>query len=132
MDTSKFLAKVMGIYLILISAVMLSNMSEFLLHVDSLINNPPLMFVAGFFTVMVGLLLVVGHSVWEANFRLLITLIGWLTLIKGLSLVLYPHFIDQVTILFMQDVKVAYAVAIVDLIIGLLLTYFGFKSASQY
>lgn len=128
MDCSKFLAKVIGIYLILVSFAMLSHVHLFITNVNYLIHDVPLMFVMGFITMILGILIVVSHNVWQFNWRLIITLIGWLTLFKGLSLLLYPHLIDQVTRLFLQDVNVAYVIAFIDLLIGVLLSYVGCKS----
>lgn len=128
MDVSKFLAKVTGIYLVIVSIALLVNMSEFATMVNSLITNGPLMFVTGFFTLILGILLVVSHNIWQWNWRLIITLIAWLSLVKGISLIFYPQFIDKASILFVQNTTFAYGAAILDFVLGLVLIYFGFKS----
>lgn len=127
MDVSKFLGKVLGVYLLIVSTALLFNMSQFSDLVKQLINDPPLMFVAGFFTLIVGILLVVSHNIWQWNWRLIITLFAWIALIKGVSLIFYPHFIDSVSLLFVENTKVAYSAGILDFILGLILIYFGMK-----
>lgn len=127
MDRSKFLAKMLGIYLILVSIAVSLNLQQFINTVNSLIHDLPLMFVTGFVTLILGILMVVSHNLWQWNWRLLITIIGWIILIKGASILFFPHSIDQITNLFLQNKIVAYGAAGVDFILGLILCYFGFK-----
>lgn len=127
MDTSKFLAKVLGGYLIIVSTAMIVNMPQFITNVNNLINNAGLMLVSGFFTLIIGLLMVMSHNVWQWNWRVIITIFGWLALLKGASLVIYPQFLDQLSLLFISNTNAAFIGAGIDLILGLVLSYFGFK-----
>ncbi len=127
MDISKFLGKVIGFYLLIIGSAMLSNMHQFTNHVGKLIHDTPLMFVSGFFTLIVGLLLVMSHNVWQWSWRLIITIIAWLTLIKGVSIIYFPEYLDIITIHFVSNMQVAYAAASVDVILGLVLIYKSLK-----
>ncbi|CDZ76606.1 hypothetical protein BN59_00880 [Legionella massiliensis] len=127
MDRSKFLGKVLGLYLILISLAMLINMTQFAAYIQILISNAPLMLVTGCFTLILGLLIVVSHNIWKWNWQVVVTIIGWLILLKGISIIFYPAVIDKLTILFVQNTKFAYLSAGIDLILGVLLSYFGFK-----
>ncbi|MFZ2315351.1 MAG: hypothetical protein WAW86_06820 [Gammaproteobacteria bacterium] len=127
MNKSIFLGRVLGIYLIIISLSMLLQMQVFFERVNALIGNPALMFVVGFFTLILGVLVVVGHNVWRWDWRVLITIIGWLILLKGASIIFYPQFIDHATALFIQNMTVAYVVGGIDLLLGVVLCYFGFR-----
>lgn len=131
MNISKFLGKVTGIYFLIISISMLLHMDQFITHVNNLMGNASLMFVTGFFTLILGILLVVSHNIWEGSWRLIITIIGWVTLLKGVTIFLYPQFIDNITISFTQNTHIAYASAIIELLLSLLLLYFGFKHPSS-
>lgn len=127
MDTSKFLAKVIGIYLIIISIAMLVNMHQFINYVNHLINEAPLMFVTGFITLILGILMVVSHNIWQWHWRVIITIIAWITFLKGISIIFIPAYMDKTTLLFTQNINIAFIAAGVDLILGILLCYFGFK-----
>jgi hypothetical protein len=131
MNTSTFLSKVLGIYLVLVSSAMLVNMHQFITLINGLMNDAPLLFVIGFFTLILGVIMVVSHNVWEWNWRVVITLIAWMTLLKGACLIFSPAWMHQATDVFlMQDLNVAYAAAGFDFALGMLLMYFGFKRAS--
>jgi hypothetical protein len=127
MDVSKFLAKVIGLYLIIVSAAMLTNMQEVLVYIAGIMDNPSLLFVTGLFTLILGLLMVVSHNVWQWNWRVLITIIAWIVLLKGSCIALCPQWIDSVTVEFLQSSNVAYIAAGFDLALGILLCYFGFR-----
>lgn len=127
MDSSKFLSKVVGLYLIFISSAMLLQMQPFMHRVISLNHDAALMFSLGFICLILGLLMVIVHNLWQWNWKLIITLIGWMTLFKGAMLIIAPGYMDTLTIAFVKHIKIAYGVACFDLAIGILLTYIGFK-----
>ena len=127
MDVSKFLSKVIGIYLVIIGAAILVNMHQFNNYVNALINDVPSMFIAGFFTLILGILMVVSHNIWQWNWRIIITILAWTTLLKGSAIILYPQCIHKITILFMQNTDISYMAAGLILGLGILLNYFGFK-----
>lgn len=131
MDISKFLGKVIGIYLIIISLAMLLHIDRFNEMVSQLSANPPLVFTIGFFTLILGLLVVVIHNIWQWNWRVLITIIGWIALLKGTSLIIHPALIDILTSFYVQNTIFDYSVAIIDLILGIILVYFGFKHVNR-
>ena len=131
MDKSKFLSKVLGIYFLIISVGMFMSMPQFTANVKVLISNPSILFVSGFFTLILGLLMVVSHNIWQWSWRVVITIIAWIIVWKGVTYIFFPHMIDQSSTLFVQNMKFAYTAAFMDLILGLFLTYMGFKKDSK-
>jgi hypothetical protein len=127
MNVSKFLSKVIGMYFIIISIAMLSNMNQFINQMNGLIHDEPLIFTTGFFTLILGILLVVSHNIWQWNWRVIITIIAWITLIKGVSIILCPQMMSNITMFFVSHVVVIYIAAVIDFILGVLLCYYGFK-----
>ena len=127
MDTSKFLSKVIGLYFIIITVAMLFNMPQFTNNVTLLIHEAPLMLVTGYIALILGLLMVVSHSIWQWNWRIVITLIAWVILLKGLCIILFPHVIEETAIAFLKSSTIQYSIAYFDLGMGILLSYFGFK-----
>lgn len=127
MVSSKRLGKIIGLYMMIVGMAMILRMDEFTHLIQNLMQDKPLMFVTGFFTLILGLIMVVSHNVWQRNWRLINTLIGWIVLLKGSSLILYPHVMDQLTLLFLQHTMVAYSAAGMDVVLGCVLCYFSFK-----
>ncbi|MFJ1267620.1 hypothetical protein ACD661_03495 [Legionella lytica] len=121
MDNSRFLAKAIGAYLLIVSLSMFINMNSFVSLVNEITKNEPLLFVTGFFTLIIGILLVLTHNLWVRDWRVIITLIAWLTLLKGASIIFHP------AMLYTYTATIHYIGATIDAIIGIVLCYFGFK-----
>lgn len=45
----------------------------------------------GYITLLMGLVTVILHNVWVADWRVVITILGWFTLIKGIMKVGFPE-----------------------------------------
>ena len=81
-----------------------------------------LTFTAGVYTLVVGALLVNYHNIWAKDWRVLVTIIGWIALIKGSMLIIYPQFIRVGKGVY----KNAQVLGAVMLILGIIFGYFGF------
>lgn len=126
MDISIFLAKTLGIYLVIISLALFMNAERFKSIVYDLTNNPSLLFLTGVMALIIGILLVVSHNIWEPDWRIIITIIAWLSLIKGLIRVLFPQFANASVSIFMKNKTAYYATTFFCLLLGVALCYFGF------
>lgn len=82
---TKFLSRLIGIYSILIPLSMAAHKQATVEVVTALLRNPALVFLFGLMAVGTGLALVLGHNVWSGGaLSVIVTLIGWATLVKGL------------------------------------------------
>lgn len=131
MDRSVFLSRVIGIYMLVVSVAMLINMSSFVNMINELVSNKSIMFLSGFFTLIIGILLVVSHNVWRWNWSLLITIIAWIVFIKAISLIFFPHILDTLTTTFVQNSKFAYGCAIFDFVVGIILLFQGYRHCKK-
>lgn len=127
MDTSIFLAKLIGIVLIVLCISILLNIRHIQKMWQNIINNPVSLFIIGYIDFVFGLLIVLFHNIWESDWRVWITLIGWLTLIKGALRLLFPSWILRIPENMGDKYRNLYALlAILFLILGIFLTYKGF------
>lgn len=125
MESSQFLAQFMGLYMVLIAIPLLVNPVNFQKRYESFINNSDEMLFAGVFTLMLGLAFVLAHNIWVANWRILITLFAWMTLIEGISMIYFPEKTQSVFKKLGKKVPCMFF-GIVNLLIGLFLTLKGF------
>jgi hypothetical protein len=66
---------------------MVTHKQAMIQMVTALVHDPPVLFLAGLMTVVAGLAMILGHNVWSGGaLPVVVTLIGWSTLIKGLVL----------------------------------------------
>ena len=86
-----FLARLFGLYCLIMAAAMLPQPEAFATIVHAFVADAPLALIAGVFTLFGGLALVLLHNYWSGGaLTVIITLIGWLTLIKAVVLVVLP------------------------------------------
>ena len=83
MNTSIFLAKLIGPLALALGLGVLFNRAAVRGVLDEFIRNPAIMFLAGVTTLPAGLAVVLTHNVWVADWPVIITIMGWLTAIAG-------------------------------------------------
>ena len=54
------------------------------------LKDQKFLIVTSFIAIIVGLLNILFHNVWEPNWRFVITMIGWISLGIGLGLFIFP------------------------------------------
>ena len=123
---SIFLAQVIGIYLFLVSLAMLVHQQHGKKVIHEFLANHSLIALSGGLSLMIGLLLVVSHNIWVAKWPVVITIIGWLTLIQGCARI----FIPDAFVKFMKDLthnKGYLLMSWIWLLVGLYLIWMGFS-----
>jgi hypothetical protein len=125
-----FLGRLLGLYLILIALPMGANQQATIATVEALVHNAPLLFVVGLILVAVGLAMILSHNIWSGGaLPVIVTLIGWLTLLKGLLfLFLPPPEAVGVIIWGKAYEQFFYADVAIVFLLGVYLTYAGFRS----
>jgi hypothetical protein len=84
-----FLGRLIGLYLIVIALSMVTHKQATVEAVTGLMRNPPVLFVTGAIVVAAGLALILGHNVWSGGaLPVIVTLVGWVALAKGLLILL--------------------------------------------
>ena len=126
-----FLARLLGLYCIVLSLSMSAHKQASVESVTALLHNPALTMILGVVTVGAGLAMVLAHNVWSGDaLAVVVTLVGWMTLIKGLLFLLLPPDMEADFVLNrLHYQEFFYPYMTISLIIGIYLTYRGFKSA---
>lgn len=89
MDSSLFLAKFWGWYLIIFFLILSLNPKR-IKQIFNDLKDEKFLIVTSFMVIIVGLLNILFHNIWELNWKLIITLIGWIALLEGLFLFIFP------------------------------------------
>lgn len=90
MEISQFLAKFLGLYILLMSLPLLISPHLIRVRYESFLSDEAVMKLAGIVTVLVGLFLILLHNLWVHDWRLSVTLVSWLIFIEGISIVYFP------------------------------------------
>ena len=96
----------------------------------ALLNNAALLWVLSVITLTIGLAMVLAHNVWTGGaLPVVVTLVGWATLIKGLLFLFFPSGVESEFILSaLRNPLIFYVWMTPSLLVGIYLTYGGFTS----
>jgi hypothetical protein len=128
-----FLSRLIGLYCLLLVPFMFIYRQASLDSITGILHNPSLILVLGIITLAVGLAMVLAHNIWSGGaLAVVVTVIGWLSLIKGLFFVyLLPYVGVECYLRVLQNPQLFYPCMVLWLAIGIYLTYGGFTSKSK-
>ncbi|MFZ0565771.1 MAG: hypothetical protein WAM28_06265 [Chlamydiales bacterium] len=126
MELSFFLARVIGLFLVIIGFLCLGRRKFLEKPVIVFFENDALTIISGVFVLIIGLLIIVGHNVWEWNWTLIITILGYFILLKAFALLFFPGLVvKKLSLKLFRDSSPIF-LGIICLIVGLILVYEGF------
>jgi hypothetical protein len=128
MPTSIFLARLLGPLLLLPGTGLFVNRAAFRTMAADLVRSVTLVYLFGLMDFAAGLAIVLNHNVWVASWPVLITLIGWLLLVRGTIRVLIPQTLMGYAEKMFHGTLVYPISGGVLTVLGLVLCYFGYRA----
>ena len=90
MSLTSFIAQLFGLYMALIGGVMLLRREAMLQIMTDIVDQRPLIFILAMLRGLIGLAIVLAHNIWSGPLTIIVTLIGWITFVRGVALLLLP------------------------------------------
>jgi hypothetical protein len=118
MEMSILLAKFWGWYLIIFFVILSFNPSR-IKQILEYLKDQKFAVMASFLAIIIGLINILLHNVWEAGWILIITLLGWAALLKGIVMFIFPQ--QAVKSIEFINIKLVQAVYIFFFMCGLYL-----------
>lgn len=121
------LAKMLGLYFLTIGLALLINPERFKRFIQDILNNDTLLLWGAFFGVLLGAFIIATHNVWIAGWPVVITIIGWWSLIKSFGILIsekFVHLFSSKTITSDTGLRIA---SLAWLALGLFLSYQGWS-----
>ena len=122
MELSIVVAKFLSLLYLAAGISAFSGQTTYQKILKDLMSSRAASFTLGFIGLIAGVILVHYHNIWVKDWIVLITIVGWASLIKGFMLIAYPDSLGW----FKSWYKDARAFGILAIIIGLIFGYFGF------
>lgn len=122
MGLSVLVAKMAALVYLAAGVAVLSGTLNFKKLVEDFTKSSGLTFISGFITLITGVALVQYHNLWVKNWTVLVTIIGWACLVKGIMLIVYPNYLGN----FKSFYKNTKPWGLVMILLGLIFGYFGF------
>ncbi len=128
MALTVYLARFFGIYIALMGIVMMVRRKAILELMTAIIEQRALIFILAMLRVLIGLAIVLAHNQWRGTLAIVVTLIGWITLLRGIALMLLPADAERKVLTIFERSSQYHAAAIIAILFGLWLSYAGFAA----
>ncbi|HVV41978.1 MAG TPA: hypothetical protein VHC94_13040 [Nitrobacter sp.] len=126
MSTSIFIARLIGPVMLVAGIAALLNRQGFRSMAEDFLASRGLMFLGGLMVMLGGLAIVLTHNVWTADWRVIVTLFGWLMVIAGALRVIEPPFLYSGAQAFLRHRTMPVAAGAIWLAIGIVFCLFGY------
>jgi hypothetical protein len=128
MQRSIFLAKLIGPFLAVCGVALIFNADAFRVIGDEIVRSPALIYIAGVLALVAGLAIVITHNEWTADWRVAITLSGWLCVFAGVMRLVFPRVVEAIGASAMAIVSNGWIIGegIVILALGTWLSFKGY------
>lgn len=123
MEVSIFFAMWLGLYCLFMALLMAFRRKEIEKVVSGLYSSPTILYLAGAFNLALGLVIAILHPVWMLNWQGVITVLGYLSIVKGVLRMGFPENCKKCELSMMKYYWVMVGIVAV---IGVYLTYYGF------
>jgi len=118
--------QLLGIVYLAVGVGILLNCSHYKKMLEDFVNDTVALYIGGIMALVVGYLLVTYHNVWDKNWHVIITFIGWAALIKGLLILILPKSMLSLTKAFLKIKSIMIVEAVFVIAIGVFFIYLGY------
>ncbi|RMZ50831.1 hypothetical protein EB822_06515 [Flavobacteriaceae bacterium PRS1] len=125
METSILIAKILATVYFSFFLGLLFSSKYYKKELPKLVDNSAYLILGGYMAIVFGFLILEFHNYWNSDWTVIITIFGWLSLLKGIILIVFPQMFTayKTTILKTENQKY---ILILLLILGVFFGYFGF------
>ncbi len=124
MATEILIIRIFAILYLVIGIAGIRDKKFYLNMTNEIMKNAGLRFTWGMFAFIVGFLIISYHNVWS-GWPIVVTLIGWIGLIKGLTIILFPSILEKKADLVFKG-GMAKIMPYLCIIFALIFGYIGF------
>jgi len=122
---SIILAKIFGLYFLGAGLAFLLNPKRIAKIYQQIMENEAILFLGGILALLFGAFIVSVHNVWVMGWPVIITILGWMSLVKGVALLSYPRFAQFFSFILLRPNSFYSGMGILLTLFGLFFCYLG-------
>lgn len=122
MSTSQFIAGLIGPVFLAIGTFIALRRGSFAEFTRAAVGDRPLIFLAGILLLIAGIAILQTHNIWAGDWRVIITIFGWLSIVGGLVRIFLPEFATTIADRIKPDHPAVLVMAVVCIALGAFLT----------
>jgi hypothetical protein len=131
MTTSTYIARLMGPVLLIIGIGMIMGMltegDAYSSLLKEFIGSRALIFVTGGLALLAGLAVVNAHNLWVPDWRVIVTILGWLLIVRGISNLVFPAVVQTLGDRMIASHPGVLAGAAFTIVLGSILSVMGYE-----
>ena len=125
MDNSIVLAQILGIVYLALGLELLFKRKFVSAAMNEALEKPASLWIMGLIALVIGAVMVTIQGIWSADWRIIVTITGWVALLKGLFILFFPHAAEKLYRKWNNESFLT-AGGVVAALLGLLLLYVSF------
>ena len=126
MQTSVFLAQLIGPVMLVAAIGLLINRDGHRAMALKFLESAPLIYISGVLIMVAGIAIVLTHNVWTADWRLIITLFGWMGAIGGAIRIAFFGAVEKIGKAMLEKPWASVAGGVLWLVIAAVLCDYGY------
>lgn len=123
METSLAYAKVIGPMMLILGLSLALNHAAFVKMAKDFMKSPALIFLAGFITLLMGVIVVAFHNVWVAGWPVIVTILGWVMVAAGIVRMNFTDRLKKMGEGMLKNYALMMGAALLYIALGAYLTY---------
>jgi hypothetical protein len=131
MTTSRYIARLMGPVMLIIgigmAAGMLMEGETYSSLLKEFIASRALIFITGILALTAGLAIVNAHNLWVRDWRVMVTILGWLLVLRGVMLLVFPAVVQTLGDRIVASQSGIVAGAAITFVLGAILSIMGYE-----
>jgi hypothetical protein len=132
MDTSRYIARLMGPVMLVIGIGMVAGLfvvgGAYSSLMKEFIGSRALIFITGVLALLAGLAIVNAHNLWVPDWRVLVTVLGWLFIVRGVTNLVLPHLVQTMGDRIVASQAGVIAGATFMIVLGAILSIMGYEA----
>ncbi len=131
MPPAVFIARLAGPLLVVIGVGILLNETVYAAVITEAVHSPTLIYFSGLLALLPGLAILNVHHAWTADWRVIVTVLGWLLVIGGMIRIVLPQLTANLAGTIYSGAAALPIAAVVSVVLGGILSFQGYRPASK-
>jgi hypothetical protein len=131
MSTSRYIARLMGPVLLVIGIGMIMGMlsegDAYSSLLKELIGSRAIIYTTGVLALLAGVAVVNAHNLWVPDWRVIVTVLGWLLVVRGAMNLVFPLTVQTLGDRMIASHAGVLAGAAVTIVLGAILCIMGYE-----
>ena len=129
--STQLMARIVGPFLLILGIGVALRGPTLYLFIPAFFQDGPLVFVTAAFGLALGCVMVAAHHKWDSPAAIVITLVGWITLIRSTLLLLTPVLVATIAANAARIIPLPIVAGIVAALVGVWLTFVGWSARRE-